>query len=568
MWAAFETLIFSALFFVFFCLIFLAPGFCLLRWLGLRFEPWLEVLCGLGLGLLLGPALLVLGLFCSLPRIAVQLSLLLFFSTSIAWAWRLGLARVLRAGPLPRGFGLFFLFYLLSVFTSAFPGGRMGDVEMGRIMEMTGLANDHLIPYNVSRYALEGLDPKNLEVVPSWSAAERGPLAGLVNAAVFFVFGFQENGHWLRPSTGLFFVYQALMTFLNALAVFALYLLSASLVSWRAAGYTAVFLSSCYFVVLNMYFAWPKFFACFWLLAAVAVFLCTRLSWLAALFFAASYLSHSFAAFYIAPMMFIFLFFRGGLPYLKNIVSTASLGLFALLFVSPWFFVKSKLLGSANRLLYLHIFCFQGAALDGISPSQMLKQYLTENSWGEILQIRLSNLFYPFKIDYVFQELWVNWSSPLLVIRGFSHMAFYQLVPALGVVSFLLILLFPLVARKNKLHAVVYLLVASSFGALMLASLVFGCPERTWNHVWAYMGVLTLTLIFGVVLDSKPWFGLPFFALGIGTNAVVFVMNVYLASSGKGVYHVSSAYLFWQLVVFSSLYGFCWSLVLSKAAND
>lgn len=422
----------------------------------------------------------------------------------------------------------FYLLFLLSY--AAFPTLNFRDISGAQTMMLSGLAIDNLIPYQASRFILEGYDPANVEVVKTWMFSDRGPLASVLNSVVFLILGLSERESFLWTSSGLAFVYQALMSFLNILSLVAVYLVSKELFSRKAAKISVLLLSTSYFYFLNTFYSWPKFFMAFFVLSGAYLFIKEKK--LSAILFGLALLTHEISIFYLATFLLILLF--------RKDRSFKKLGIFLVvlfLVYSPWLYFKS-LYPASPRGTYYFLFCYTGLDVN-ISFLEMLTTYFKERGSLGILKLSAINIFYPFDLGNLFfiPEHFVYFLDRV------EHASFMQFLPAVGVFYFL-IYLFSF-DKKSLLNYWGLL-------TLVLVSILSGCLRGTINHVWCYPFYLVVFIYLGRAALKDSNFIKSLLFLGLTTQ--VFFLIFFLFNDKNILLHANSSYFLVQFALLSSLF--------------
>lgn len=460
----------------------------------------------------------------------------------IGLSWSLYSRQILKlAHPdVLSGLALLVVYSVLCLFSNLFPSGRLEEAAVDTAMLYAGLPVDVLIPYNVSRFILEGFDPNTLEVVPGWGASDRGPLLGLITAALFSLAGLGEKGVWLSTSWGPFFVYQAAGAFLNGLALFFIWVFSCRVFGRYAAALAVLLAVSTHFFFLNTLFVWPKFYMAFLFLTSLWVLEDTKRAWLAGLISAAAVLAHDSALFVVAALGLRLLFERKFLLLFKY-----SLGFLACFL--PWFFVKGFVFTASPRLFYMHLFCYQGESLENLTFTGLFEDYWQRKGlWGAI-SARLENIAYPFN-PWPAVSVYLNQGSGLLrYLNDISYLVFFQTWLAIGLIPSVL---FVYAEYKQKiLRAWLY----PCLGGLFFLALISGCGGNAVNHIWVYPFFLLVCIVVGSFVASASWITGTLFSLGIAFNAFLLYFYQYYRPELKPFLHGSSSYG-WGQVGLASLF--------------
>ena len=550
-----DLICFSTLLFFLFALLLLPLGHLLVRlwWKNLGVE--LQILAAFALSTLSYASLLVPLVYFQAPSTVLSIVLWLIVAASFFRWISLGCHRVLVVPQIAYGFAVFFLYSLLCVTFAAYPSGKIDNVSAAGIMSFTGLPIDNLISYNSSRYLIERIDPDSIEVVPNWRFTERGPLAGFLNAVVFSLLDLKETGSWLSPSPGLFFVYEALLVFLNALSLLAVWLLSC-LYCGRATAVAAVLLLvSTHFLAVNVFFSWPKLYAAFFVLVAIAVWQRERRGALTGMLLAGALLTHestifcliafavwSLAAAWLETRRAEILCAPGEERYRSFGALFPILAAFSGL-MAPWALYKLFCAASSPRLLYLHLFCNKDQDADSLSFARAAARYFSQSSLVEILSVRLNNLLYPVNVFHPLDAVLAQWPHIYRMAASVAPLAFYQLVFALGAPAFLLFAAawFRLKSDAALRQMIIFLAICG--GALVPAALSFACPLSSWNHIWAYPAFLFCSIPAARVAVTSSLWAQIVFAFGVSTNFLIMVLNAYFSPPSSMILHASTPLL-------------------------
>ncbi len=295
-----ETLLLSVLIFAYCALIFLPPGFAISGVLKLQKYPAsLELSISIGLGILAisGVYLLSYLLFqamdIDLKYAAYPVLLLPIFSTPIALSrstqfyWKEVSSPVIAI----------FLCYLLLVAISSFPTGNWRGISTETTMALTSLPIDAQIPFNFSRYLLEGIPPNSLEIVPGWSAFDRGPLSAVTFSAIAASLELRDSSPWLGQSPQIYFPFPAILTLLNLFSILAVWTIAELHFGRKTAALSLLVLIPSQFFITSALLTWPKLLAAFFVLVSSVLGLTHRNWILAGIFGGAAVMSHDYALF-------------------------------------------------------------------------------------------------------------------------------------------------------------------------------------------------------------------------------------------------------------------------------
>ncbi len=426
-----------------------------------------------------------------------------------------------------------------------FPNGLVGEALVDTSMMITGLPVDLIIPYNFSRIMLEGIDPNSVDIVPGWGAGDRGPIAAILNSAVFYMAGLKESANWMGSSQGLFFLYQTLVIALNSLGLVVVWFFTYERYGSRAAAYASVALLSCYFVALNMMFAWPKFFMAAILIASLWLWFEHKRWFLSGLIAGLAMLSHDSAIFTIAAFgAFAFALKVYEVLKIKNVPlfgAIRDLAIYPIGFcfaLSPWLIAKAVFFKSSPRLLYMHLFCYTDENLEGVTLSSLARDYFQENGLLGALKIRLDNMVYPFDYRPVFEAVSESGSGLYSFIGYISPYQFLQAGVSFG--PFLLLLFVLSIFQQwqgRDLQLLMLNLVA--FLSLFFVSLISGCSGNTVSHIWAYPAFLTFAIALGSLLKDGNGIIQLLFSLGVGINGAIAYIYLFYRSGTKPFLHGS-----------------------------
>jgi len=497
----------------------------------------------------LGLCLLTMGLSLSpLDHQTVRIILALTLVVSISLA--------LSSGSIFSGCRRVHLFgYLLGLLSAifcslylCFPNGLVGEALVDTSMMITGLPVDLIIPYNFSRMMLEGIDPNSIAIVPGWSASDRGPIAAILNSSIFYLTGLVEDSNWMGTSQGLFFLYQSMVISLNCLGLVVVWFFSLERYGPRAAAYSILALLSCHFVLLNLMFAWPKFFMAAIILTSLWLWLEEKKWFLSGVIAGLAMLTHDSAIFTVAAFgMFAFLskllkVFRYRTE--KPATAIRDLAVYPLGFLlvnSPWLVAKASLFETSPRLIYMHLFCYLEEGIEEVSFSSLASDYFQEKGLAGALMIRLQNIFFPFDFSNLFEAIPEGGGS---IYKLLSSIAPYQFVQA-GV-SFgpflILVFLFSLYREWEEREKTLAILNSVAFLSLLFISLISGCLGNTVSHIWAYPAFLTFSIALGSLLRKGGGLLQIIFSIGVGINGAIAYIYLFYRATPKPFLHGSAGW--------------------------
>lgn len=427
---------------------------------------------------------------------------------------------------------------LLALTISAFPGGDLREVSYGSVMELADLAVDNLIPYNFARYITQGIPPALLEVVPTWSAADRGPLLGLLTAALFALLGLEERGHWLAPTPGLYFVFHAAAAFLNGLVILGLWSVAQRIIGRGAAIVAVLLFATTHFTLVNILFSWPKELSVFFLLVALGCHGSGR-PMATGCFLGAALLAHEGSGFAVAAFFGYLLacvaFQRTNSPLIGHrrwlLVHGAIVVASCAATVVPWLYLRRFLGGDPGRLAYLHLFCLEQSAPGERSLWDAAAGYLREYGLAGVAQVRWRNLLYPFDLRYLHDALPLLFSAPYIGLFHLSKLSFKVFVLAVGVVPFVLLLVaLARSVRRAGPERQMAAYFAAGLGALPVALLVQGCQFGTILQNWGYLAVAVTALAAAAALMQLPRWGPALLAVALLWNVLNAVFILYVNS--------------------------------------
>ncbi len=439
-----------------------------------------------------------------------------------------------------------FLYYLFSLVSASFPDGTPLHVtpETIRAISGEGLPLDNSIPYNFSRYVIERVDPNIVEIMPTWKMSDRGPLAGLLVAAILLMLGVKETAIWLGATPTNYFIYQALMSYLNILPALALWIIARRYSGSRSAMIALLICFTTSFFFVNVLYSWPKFFATYFLLAALLLLNEKRTFVLSAVILAGGTLAHNIGSLYfISCLCFVVgprLIAALTWARFQNLLSFLAMYFVVLL---PWKFFQWEVAPPSGRLVGLHLFCNSAVDLSQTSLQTAFADYLNNQTFSEFLATRVGNLLYPFKVHYLFSEGRGLFSNPIQFLSVYARVGFYQFVPALGILVFVLLLISLLSRRTRDTLQKERPFLIVGFGVLLLSALSFGCPTSTVNHVWAYSAFLASLLPVSSLLGRLGFSGIILAALIGITNGIVLLFRQFVVTDFSPLLHGSSFYL-------------------------
>lgn len=543
---------------IFLFLVFYPPGRMLLEQSCPDTPLRLKQLASFGISAIVYAAILTLGLHYELSNGTLSLALLALCSLGLAsWLHR-GTYRQDLSLEMAIGFTLIFLYaYLATVFV-AFPDGNFKDISWDQTIHLSTLPVDSVIPYNVSRYIVERIDPNLLEVVPSWRMSDRGPLGGMSNAVIFLFLGLEESARWVTSSPGLYFAYSLVITSANLLSLLAVLFIGWEWFGRRGALCSTLILTTTYFYFLNTFFTWPKFFMAYYVLTALAIWL-SRKNWLlTGILFGGASLSHNSALF---SFLIFTTFALGGLGIslfkqqtslpqaLRN--GGSFLGGYIVI-TSPWIIFKQLFSAPSPRLVYMHAFCIFDPDVDKLSFSDAFSRYLSNNSLNMIIETKMMNIIYPFNPSWLVEHM-TPWRGVMYFLFNISHLVFFQLYLAVGVIFFIFSLMALYCSRKDKSFPLIVWSMGICLGAVVVLALASGCANNTVNHQWAYQAFLAIALAAGWVLSRGGVIVWSLASIGIALNITLGVAYLWYRPTLKPFLHAGSSYTL-ELAFILSLY--------------
>lgn len=571
--AILELLIWSSLLFALITLLLLPLGQVLVRAFWPNLPVRIAILSSFGLSLVCYGAMVGASLALGVPNIGLRAAIVITSIIGLClWIKRGGWRALFEQGVV-FGFGFFMVYLLLVLLTASFPLGDLRDSSAYTTMELTNLPIDALIPYNLSRLIVERIDPNLLEVVPTWRASDRGPLAGIFNAVLFVLLGVEEKSGWLLVSPGLYFIYQAAMAYLNLLSLLAVWLVGLEFFGRRQAVYAVISLTMTYFYFVNVLFSWPKLLMAYCLLTALAAL--PYGCWvLGGILLAASQLSHDSSALSLMILGAVFVLgFVAKTVRFKCQTITAFLPGFGLgsvskllasflVFMLPWHIFKTFYCPPSPRLLYLHLFCYKEFEVPETSFIEFASRYVWENGCYKLLSIRVGNLIFPFDVTHYFREYGLSFSEPLRMLNSLHSFVFFQVIGNVGLPMFVLVLFSMFCVRERRAQILLHFFLVVGFGTILTASAIEGCQYGTPSHHWVYPALLASALGVGCAVAALGRLGFIVFSLGMMSNLFFLVLFVHYHARLKPFIHAGGGYLLGQallllLVMLLPLWGLC-----------
>lgn len=485
---------------------------------------------------------------------------------------------------------LLFLFLLFCVHSAAYPLGDLRNSSAEVTQLLTGLPTDHLITYNTARFVVEGISPK-IEVVPTWSVAERAPLAGLAVASLFHLLNLSERAHWLGSSPGIYYLFQSCMSFFNCLPLLSVFLLAGSYLGKREAILSLLLLGISPFFIINAIYPWPKMMMAFFFMTAISIWVEAENKGsdyiLSGLLLAGAYLCHSIALFYILGF-FLYIFLSSRWACLRNFlprfllpkfgrhsscldqranaktIMITAVSCFALL--SPWLLFTWWLGASSRRLLYMHAFCILDYDVDAVPLLSAVWRYFTEAGFQGIVSARLSNAVYPFDPLPLIRDIHQHGLSLVYVLERLSHYSFYTLVFAYGPFGLPLILCGFFCAGKPSRLRLISAILLTAFPLMLI---VFGCANYLTNHVWVYPLFVGLAIWMSSIF--RTLFGALVLAVHLGVNITIIIWGFWFGKQTSAYLHSSSEYLIIQLAILCAIVvaaGFFLSRTLRRSETE
>lgn len=439
------------------------------------------------------------------------------------------------------------LYYLLGTAAACFPDGNFREASAAQTMLLTNLSTDNLIPYNFSRYFVERRDPNSVEVVPTWRAGERGPLAGAVTATVFIALDLKESAPWNETSAGTYFVYQALGTYLNCLALLVVWIVAVQLSerlssepnAAKATGFYAMVLAgSSYFFFVDTFYTWPKF------LAAVCVVIATLMralhppaggaQWfLCAVLLGTGVLAHDMVLFPVAAFLAVcsVLAVRDG--QLSAFARGTVLG--AGVTLVPWQIYKSLHLLPAVRGAAYHFFCFN-EPVAGPNFWNVARAFWNEQTFGSVAVRIAGNAALPFEPPANLSKL----GSPLVFLNHSYRDAFVPLCSGLGW-CIVALAIWGIALHRSRPASILHWMLLAGFGGFAISALTAGCDRSLGNHVWAYPAFIILPAIAAIPL-ARSSAAAALAAVGVGLNAAQAALFLWYHAAPKPYLHASVEY--------------------------
>ena len=530
-------------------------GFWTISFLKLK-TPHLKLAAALAFGGLLIAAFMSSIYGASKLGVPLEFSRIVFLGILVlafVWSVRTRAWLSIKHSDIFTGLIILIPYILLCVISTLFPGGRIEEASVDTTMFYSGLPVDLLIPFNVSRYLLEGLSPNSLEVVPGWGASDRGPLLGLLSAFFFLIAGIGETKSWLGTSYGPFFFYQVIAIFFNALSLLGVWLFSCRYFGRTAASYSCLTLVTTYFYFLNVFFAWPKFYMAFLFLTSLWLWSAEK-KWLAAGILAGgATLAHDSGVFVVAAFLVFtalkFLFSRGNTFFGRISLSIKPIATYifglSLLYV-PWSLLKALWVKPSPRLFYMHLFCYKGESLEGHTFSSLLQDYLNTNSIADIAGIRLSNLLYPINPMQAI-GVWEQTGGRFFAfLNNISYLVFFQTYLAAGVIITGLFIYSLCRSLKVKNERMLLEYSAITVGSVFFLVLISGCEGNVVNHIWVYPVFLVGALCVGNLVSKTGLFIRLLFSLGVAFNLFLTYFYMYYRPVLKPFLHAENVYLYSQ----------------------
>jgi len=533
----------SLLFIVLFIAIFI-PGQLMARRAFPSASPPLQVLLSFPLGCMLA-------LLCTLPLtafgvggIAQQMVLLVIVSSCLfVWVFK-GYYRELTASL--GGVFVWWSYMLLALALLAFPSGEVANISHSLSSRIFNLPTDSFIPYNTARYLVEQLDPATYPVVPGWELGDRGPLAGVIIAYIFYLLNLQETMTWLGTSPGLGFIASGVSVFLNASVLFTMWIVVRHFVNSGAAYFAALLMGSTYFFLVNIGFSWPKFFMATWVLVGLAIFLIKKAParrdyFLSGLCFGVAYLAHDSALFSVAAAGVYLLVsaFRKSNTGVVSTIGMLSLGV--LLPVLPWLTFRYAYLPTTTHGPYYLLFCTH--ELNAVVPPflQALSAYVAQYSWLELLSLKFGNIVYPFN-PIPLGSLFFDADTSYLHALNHAHgEVFYRFISGVGLPAALLLCILllkrPLGFQNLAPFFVIGLL------SVAVAGIVAGCENGTILHVCGYLLFASFFMFLAPLFKRLDWISACVVGIHLGLNGVIAYLFLFYHSDAMLFRHAQTPYL-------------------------
>lgn len=456
---------------------------------------------------------------------------------------------------------ILFLYYTLINFYSSFPVLNFRDSSPEKISDMVILPIDNLIPYNFSRYLVERIDPKLIQIVPGWQAGDRGPLAGILNAFIFLLLGIKENKSWLTPTENLYFVFQSLMIFLNSLPIYAVMQLSKKELGRSSSKFAPLFLCSTYFVLQNTIFSWPKFFMSFFVISACYLSQekdNIKLFFISGALLALSALSHDSGLFFCCSFFALILIKSFNKELFKKRLKLffSSISGFVVFYL-PWLMLKNLVFLDSKKGLHYLLLCRINEEAPTASIGSSFVEYIKNNNFYDLLLQKLETLFYPVNPIYYSNEILKENKGIIDIIYSGRFFNFLNFFTSIGAIFFILAILGLIKTLKLKLSGISFFTFCS-FGALIVFAIIAGCEKGSTNHHGFYPLFLAASLLISVSIKTKLDKFIFFIAFCINTALSI----VYLIFHGvvKIYLHSDKFYFICLSLIFSLLVVSCLSL--------
>ncbi len=559
----FEITLLSLFPFVYFSLFILPVGQIVCEYFLRSRDSRIQIVVGLGYSLIFYSLLLTLLLALSFsPSVMAWVLRGVTLISLLYWILRGGFFRFFNRENVAL-FSLFFFYFLLTLSVSSFPDLNYRNVSADLTQRLLSLPVDNIIPYNFSRYILESISPSRIDIVHLWKASDRGPIGGLMNAASFLILGIQENQNWSEVSPGLYFIYQALLSYLNLFSFLAVWFVTAHVFGRKAASISLLILITGCFYFVNIIFSWPKFLMAYFVFVSVFMHLVKINPFVIGVMMGAAVLSHDAGIFYVAGLGLLFCVeaIKNVLKNKLKIVSLKPLFLYVLGYVLiniPWSVFKKYYSAPSPRLLYLHLFCDTRVESSNVPLLEELKYYLANNTLMEILSTRLGNLYYPFDMSSAFYITEINLTVSEYIVTILNNLpgeSFHRFIWGFGFIPFLLIIYSLIKSRKleQSKKTILLTLFFTIFSALIFASFISGCSGNTTNHHWAYPIFLAAAFAVGSLFSIENKFNSIFvkflLSFSVALNIFTSVLYIHYHSLIRPVLHGTVAYFIFQAVV-------------------
>lgn len=345
-------------------------------------------------------------------------------------------------------------------------------------------ANDNYIPFRQAQFFINRLDIRTDSFIKEWAVNFffRTPLTGIVSSYYFQLLGtdLPREYLWANPTpeaNNAYIQFQILATILNYIFIAFVFLVVKKIFNKKVASITCLLLILSPYFLYNSFFTWPKSFVAFFILGSWYLLITRRNIWAAGTLAGLAYLTHDLAVLYIAGSILLLLLSKRWLDSIRYLLVFMFIAL-------PWIHI-ARLGYQQGSLFFYYPFSLYDIP---VHPELVISEFF-RTPVTKILAIKLQSLNYlvtPYSL--------INENSKNMIDR-IQVDSLYSIPGAVG--------LFMLVFSYGGVGAIFarkYKEVLSFLVAPLLASIVaIGWPKGLGALHFAE-AIIPLLIAFGVAL--------------------------------------------------------------------